>query len=186
VTQLRRYCLFDTALGAFGIAWSEAGLCRLQLPERDSARAERRLRVAGAGFEASEPTSAVAAAIAEIRRYLSGERAEFAGVPLDLSGIDPFHQEVYRTARRRVSWGKVTTYGELARLAGAQGEAREVGQALARNPIAIIIPCHRVLAKGLKIGGFSAYGGVLTKRRLLALEGVSLDEDAPLLRGLLP
>jgi methylated-DNA-[protein]-cysteine S-methyltransferase len=185
VTKARRYCLFDTALGKFGVAWSEAGLWRLQLPERDGARTERRLKTSSASLEASAPTGAVAEAIAEIRRYLAGEKVEFSSIGLDLAGIDPFHQEVYRAARG-VSWGKVTTYGELARLAGAPGEAREVGQALARNPVAIIIPCHRVLAKGLKIGGFSAYGGVLTKRQLLALEGASPDEDAPLLRGLLP
>ncbi|MBV9516871.1 MAG: MGMT family protein, partial [Hyphomicrobiales bacterium] len=82
--------------------------------------------------------------------------------------------------------GRTTSYGALAELAGYPGEARETGQALGRNPIAIIIPFHRILARGNRIGGFSAHGGRLTKERLLALEGVDLEGDAPLLPGLLP
>jgi methylated-DNA-[protein]-cysteine S-methyltransferase len=85
-----------------------------------------------------------------------------------------------------LDWGQTATYGELARQVGSPGAARAVGQAMGHNPVPIIIPCHRVLAAGRKIGGFSAYGGAVTKERLLALEGVHLGDGTPLLPGLLP
>ena len=104
---------------------------------------------------------------------------------LDLTGVGDFHRRIYDLTRD-VGWGETITYGELARRVGAPGAARAVGQAMGRNPIPIIIPCHRVLASGGKVGGFSAFGGAVTKTRLLALEGVHLDKGTPLLPGLLP
>jgi methylated-DNA-[protein]-cysteine S-methyltransferase len=124
-------------------------------------------------------------AIEEVERHLSGLRPDFSSVELDLTGVGSFERDVY-VAAGSIAWGRTASYGELAALVGRPSEAREVGQALARNPIAIIIPCHRVLAKGNRIGGFSAHGGTITKERLLALEGVDLEGDAPLLPGLLP
>jgi len=83
-------------------------------------------------------------------------------------------------AARRVGWGHTTTYGALAKELDAGPEAaRDVGQAMARNPVAVIIPCHRVLAAGGQVGGFSAPGGSAAKRRMLALEGVHLDPPPP-------
>ena len=100
-------------------------------------------------------------------------------MPLDLEGRNAFSRTIYDLLRT-VGWGQTTTYGELARRAGRRPEAaRAVGQAMGSNRIPVIIPCHRVLASGQKIGGFSAPGGTLTKERLLALEGVV--PDAPLL-----
>lgn len=179
------WCLFDTAIGACGVAWSLRGLIRLQLPEADRQATEKRLRARTLSPSAAEPSPATARAIAEIQRYLTGDKVDFLSVALDLAGVSSLYRRVYEAARS-VGWGHVSSYGELARLAGCPGEAREVGQALARNPVAIIIPCHRILAKGNRIGGFSAYGGTLTKEHLLSLEGVALDGDAPLLPGLLP
>jgi methylated-DNA-[protein]-cysteine S-methyltransferase len=178
------WCLFDTAIGACGVAWTSRGLTRLQLPEADRQVTEKRLRARTIGPSA-DPSPATGRAIAEIQRYLTGGKVDFTGVALDLAGVSPFYRRVYEAARA-IGWGHVSSYGELARLAGCPGEAREVGQALARNPVAIIIPCHRILAKDKRIGGFSAYGGTLTKEHLLSLEGVVLDGDAPLLPGLLP
>jgi methylated-DNA-[protein]-cysteine S-methyltransferase len=106
-------------------------------------------------------------------------------VALDLTGVSPFHAQVYDAARA-IAWGQTASYGELARRVGAPGAARAVGQAMGRNPVPIIIPCHRVLASGHKLGGFSAFGGAGTKQRLLALEGVSLGGDQPCLPGLPP
>jgi methylated-DNA-[protein]-cysteine S-methyltransferase len=81
---------------------------------------------------------------------------------------------------RRVGWGHTTTYGTLAKELGAGPEAaRDVGQAMAKNPVALLIPCHRVLAAGGKIGGFSAPGGSAAKIRMLALEGVDLEPPPP-------
>ncbi len=101
---------------------------------------------------------------------------------LDLTGVSDFHRQIYEKARG-IGWGETSTYGALARQAGFPDAARAVGQAMGRNPIPIIIPCHRVLASGRKVGGFSAFGGADTKQRLLALEGVELGE--PMLPGLL-
>ena len=96
--------------------------------------------------------------------------------------VAPFERQVYAAARC-IPWGQTVSYGELARRTGAPDAARAVGHALSRNPVPIIVPCHRVLAKGHRIGGFSAYGGAIAKERLLALEGVHVDAGTPLLPG---
>jgi len=87
--------------------------------------------------------------------------------------VPPFYVRVYEIARQ-IGWGETATYGELAARVGSPGAARGVGQALSRNPVAVIIPCHRILASGNKVGGFSAFGGSVSKERLLALEDVRL------------
>ena len=119
----------------------------------------------------------VADLIAAIRRYFAGERVEFTSVALDLNGADPFDRAVFDAARS-IGWGRTTTYGELARQIEAPDAARDVGQALGRNPLPLIVPCHRIVAKGKGLGGFSAPGGVATKIRLLQLEGFGADEPA--------
>ena len=106
------------------------------------------------------------------KRYFAGEAMDFSDVRVDLAGEDAFFAQIY-DALRRVGWGRTTTYGALAKEVGAGREAaRDVGEAMARNPAPLIIPCHRVLAAGGKIGGFSAPGGSKTKARMLELEGV--------------
>jgi methylated-DNA-[protein]-cysteine S-methyltransferase len=120
-----------------------------------------------------------------VERYLSGARVDFSPLALDLAGVGGFHRRIYEAACR-IGWGETTTYGELARQVGSPGAARAVGQAMGRNPIPLIIPCHRVLASGHRIGGFSAFGGAVTKTRLLALEGVHLGDGTPPIPGLLP
>ena len=131
------------------------------------------------------PPAPVREAIALLERYFAGERIDFARVALDLVAVGSFHRAIYDVARS-LGWGQTATYGELARQVGSPGAARAVGQAMGHNPVPVIIPCHRVLAAGRKIGGFSALGGALTKERLLALEGVHLGNGTPLLPGLLP
>jgi methylated-DNA-[protein]-cysteine S-methyltransferase len=176
-----QHCLFDTAIGPCGVAWSPRGLTRVQLPEADRDATLRRLRRGPAQPATDRLPPAVEQAIARIGNYLAGERVDFAGVALDLTGIGAFHRKVYDAARR-IGWGETATYGELARQVGAPGAARAVGQALGRNPLPIIVPCHRILAAGGKVGGFSAFGGTATKQRLLALEGLA--NGLPLLPGL--
>jgi methylated-DNA-[protein]-cysteine S-methyltransferase len=173
------YTLFDTAFGPCGLAWSSAGLTRLQLPERDRTATEARLCRRG-DYQVTQPTPIAARAIAALKTYFDGQRVDFDELSLDLSGVPEFHARTY-AATRRLGWGQTTTYGELAAELGSTGAARAIGQAMGRNPIPIIIPCHRVLASGRKIGGFSAYGGALTKERLLTMEGVRLGGEAPLL-----
>lgn len=179
--RAEHYVLFDTALGAMGIAWSEQGVTRLALPHQNPGATERRLRGRSARCASDMPTH-IAELIAAIRRAMTGERTGFESVPVDLRGVDPFRRSVYEAART-VGWGETLTYGELARRAGHDGQAQAVGQALAKNPVPIIIPCHRVLAAGRRLGGFSAPGGRFTKDRLLALESAFAEE--PMLPGIL-
>ena len=167
------YCLFDTDLGACGVAWSERGLVRFQLPEANRRATEKRLQLRAPNSSAKAPPRQIEAVITSVQRYMSGERVDFTPIALDLTGVAPFYAEIYAAARR-VGWGETATYGDLARQAGVPGAARAVGQAMSRNPVAVIIPCHRILASGNKVGGFSAFGGTVSKQRLLGLEGVRL------------
>lgn len=170
-----RYFVFETASGFCGIAWTEAGIARFQLPTRDFAVTEKNVLRRIPDAIPGEPPPEVAAAVADIKRYFQGEVVDFAGLRLDLGDQDEFYTQVYAAARR-VGWGRTTTYGALATEVGAGREAaRDVGQAMAKNPVALIIPCHRVLAAGGKLGGFSAPGGADTKVRMLELEKVHLE-----------
>jgi len=172
----RRYTVFETAAGWCGIGWSDAGVARFHLPEKTQAAAERAMQRRMADAVAGDPPPAVAAAISAARRYFSGEPTDFAGVVLDLDVEDDFFRRIYAAARL-LGWGRTTTYGTLAKELGAGPEAaRDVGQAMARNPVPLIIPCHRVLAAGGKVGGFSAPGGSVAKQRMLALEGVNVTQ----------
>ena len=118
-----------------------------------------------------------------MKRYFEGEETDFSGFRLDLGEQDPFFERIYAAARL-VTWGHTTTYGALANKLGAGPEAaRDVGQAMARNPVALIIPCHRVLAAGGKIGGFSAPGGSAAKIRMLELERIHVEPPRPTQRS---
>jgi len=170
-----RYVIFETAGGFCGIAWSDTGIARFQLPTQSAEATERLLLRRLPGAEPGAPTPDVAEAIAAVKRYFAGEEMDFSGFQLDLRGQDDFFRQVYAAARQ-VGWGRTTTYGTLAKELGAGPEAaRDVGQAMATNPVALFIPCHRVLAAGGKIGGFSAPGGSAAKIRMLRLEGVQLE-----------
>jgi methylated-DNA-[protein]-cysteine S-methyltransferase len=172
--------LFDTALGTCGVAWNERGLAGVQLPEKDRATTDRRLAAKSGSTGPATPPPAIASLIADIQKYLSGEKIDFSAIEVDFGALDDFRRKLY-AALRNVGFGRTVTYGELARqldLPGWEG-ARDVGEAMGRNPVPIVIPCHRVLAAGNKPGGFSAYGGTTTKQKLLALEGVCLDKSQP-------
>jgi methylated-DNA-[protein]-cysteine S-methyltransferase len=178
----QHYCLFDTAIGPCGVAWTDEGLTHLQLPEADRVATERRLAKSARCDAPDAPPESVAQAIASIRDYFAGQPVDFSSVLLDLNDVPPFHRKVYEAARR-IGFGRTASYGALAQKLDAPGAARAVGQALAHNPLPIVVPCHRVLASG-NLGGFSAFGGAAMKRRLLALEGVHIGDDAPRLPGL--
>ena len=171
---VHRYLIFETAGGFCGIAWNAVGITRFQLPTKSAEATERLLLRRIPGAELGVPTPEVADAVAAVKRYFAGEEIDFSGVPLDLGDQDEFFRRIYDAARR-VGWGRTTTYGALAKELGAGPEAaRDVGQAMAKNPVALIIPCHRVLAAGSKLGGFSAPGGADAKVRMLELEGIDL------------
>jgi methylated-DNA-[protein]-cysteine S-methyltransferase len=173
------YLIFETAGGCCGIAWNNVGITRFQLPTKSAEATERMVLRRAPGAKPGAPTPEVADAVCAAKRYFEGEETDFSGFRLDLGEQDPFFERIYAAARR-VGWGHTTTYGALAKELDAGPEAaRDVGQAMARNPVALIIPCHRVLAAGGKVGGFSAPGGSAAKRRMLALEGVHLDPPPP-------
>ncbi len=178
------YHIFETAGGFCGIAWNGVGITRFQLPTKSAEATERLLLRRIPDAEAGIPTPEVLEAVAAVRRYFKGEETDFSGIALDLDGQDAFFRQIYEAARR-VEWGHTTTYGALAKALGAGPEAaRDVGQAMAKNPVALIIPCHRVLAAGGRIGGFSAPGGSASKARMLELEGVRLEPPQPAQRSL--
>jgi methylated-DNA-[protein]-cysteine S-methyltransferase len=183
-TSATHHHLFDTAIGTCGVAWNARGLCGVQLPEKDHVSTEQRLVKKCGGSSPADPPPHIEALIADIRHYLDGEKIDFSAVAVDLDGIDGLRRQIYE-ALRGIGFGRTVTYGELAKTLGASGweGARDVGEAMGRNPMPIVIPCHRVLAAGGKLGGFSAYGGTTTKQKLLALEGVRFDGGAPQLPG---
>jgi methylated-DNA-[protein]-cysteine S-methyltransferase len=177
------YLIFETAGGFCGIAWSNVGITRFQLPTRRAEATERILLRRAPGAEPGVPTPEVVEAVAAVKRYFEGEETDFSGFRLDLSDQDAFFKQVYAAARQ-VGWGRTTTYGTLAKELGAGPQAaRDVGQAMAKNPVALIIPCHRVLAAGGKVGGFSAPGGSAAKMRMLELEGVQVEPLRPAQRS---
>jgi len=173
------YCLFETPLGSCGIAWSQPVSSRtspavtlLQLPEATREMTESRIARNAGARKSSAPPPQIVEMIKKVRRHLQGYLQDFRDVTLGLDGAGPFARLVYQAARQ-IPAGQTRTYGELAKAVSQPAAARAVGQALARNPIGLIIPCHRVLAAGGKPGGFSAHGGRSTKARMLAIEGVT-------------
>ncbi|MEV0028701.1 MGMT family protein [Nocardia sp. NPDC050793] len=163
--------LFDTAIGVCAIAWSGDAVFRFQLPEadREATRARITRRRAGAEVPEGAPTPVIAEAIAGIRAHLAGELDDLRWIPLDTSALPEFHRAVYAVTRA-IAPGHTLSYGQVANRVGAPGGAQAVGQALGRNPIPLIIPCHRVLAADNALHGFSAPGGISTKERLLEIE----------------
>ena len=176
------FALFDTAIGWCGIAWGARGVAGVQLPEAGDTETRARIlhRFPAAG-EASPPPE-VQGAVDRIVALLGGEVSDLSAIALDMDDVPAFHRRVYEVART-IPPGKTLSYGDLAARLGAPGAARAVGQALGRNPFPIVVPCHRVLAAGGKIGGFSAQGGVVTKRRMLAIEGAQMNGVTQLFDG---
>jgi methylated-DNA-[protein]-cysteine S-methyltransferase len=163
------YQLFDTTIGRCGIGWSAAGVAVLQLPEARAAATVARVLRRCPDAQATSAPPEVQQAIDDMIALLRGEASDLSTVSLDYANVPPFHRRVYEVARR-IPAGATLTYGQVAARLGEPGAARAVGQALGRNPFAIIVPCHRVLAAGGRTGGFSANGGVATKLRMLAIE----------------
>ncbi len=167
------YALFETPLGTAAVAWSERGLYAVELPVGNAEDTEHRLRRFVPGAVAAEPPPWAAEAMGAIAAHLGGERVDLDRIPIDVARMPAFYRTVYEAARR-IPPGQTVTYGELATRCGSPGAARAVGQALAKNPVPVVVPCHRILASGGRAGGFSAAGGLGTKERLLAIEGVRM------------
>lgn len=180
---MTHYALFPTALGACGVAWRGDAVIATRLPYADAAEMHRRL-AARTGATAAEPPPVIRRAVAAMTALLAGEPADLRAVTCDLAGVEPFAAEVYAAARA-IPAGATATYGEIAARLGGRHLARAVGRALGRNPVPLIVPCHRVMGAGGKLTGFSGPGGVRTKLRLLAIEGArtgaapTLFDDVP-------
>lgn len=174
--------VFETALGWMGLAWSDAGVTRVLTQQSNREDCERRMvRLTHGGsktVEAAALPPEIACAVDLLKRYAAGETIDFSPVKLDLAGIEPFRLAIYDAART-LRFGETVTYGQLAAQAGYPGEARDTGQALGTNPVPIVVPCHRIVAAGGKLGGFSAPGGARTKEKLLGLEGVRVGPPPP-------
>ena len=180
VTQSLRW--FATPVGRMAVVATPRGLARVVLP-KELAEGDGSLDVVARGLAPrverrgaqgpapqapdKEAEAHAAQAEREILEYLAGRRREFT-VPVDVANVPPFHGKVLR-ACRRIPYGKTLTYAALATRAGSPRAARAVGQAMARNPLALVVPCHRVVATGGGLGGYG--GGLDLKRRLLRLEG---------------
>ena len=159
------YCALPTPIGRVFVAAGEAGLVRLSFRQSEAsfvAELGRRL-----GADVVRSPARTADIVHQLRAYFAGERRRF-DVRLDLRHTTPFQRRVLMAAAR-VPAGKVVSYGDIARRIGQPRGSRAVGQALGQNPIPIVIPCHRVVAAGERIGGYG--GGLGIKRKLLRLEG---------------
>ena len=169
MASARFFAFFPTALGLCAVAWNEIGLTGVWLPEAEPGSLRRKVARRCESAEESAPSGAVVEAVEAIARLLAGERVDLSGVAVDSAGIDDFDRRVYAVTRT-IAAGRVLTYGEVAARVGADATARAVGQSLGRNAVPIVVPCHRVVATGGGLGGFSAPGGAATKRRMLAIE----------------
>lgn len=168
----------ETELGPVGVALAEGRICAVTFARRGRRDAERRAHsVAQAALDSRRCTLVGAARgslpldelLERLTRYAGGEPDELLDLPLLLGDMTPFQRRVI-AACRAIPYGSTRTYGQLAASAGSPGAARAVGQVMAANRIPLIVPCHRVVAAGGGLGGFSAPAGVALKQRLLAME----------------
>lgn len=179
------YTIFDTAIGRCGIAWGPSGIVGVQLPEAREIETRRRLFQLYPEARETRPAPNVETAIEGIVALLRGETADFSEVALDMGGIHVFDQRVYQITRR-IPRGETRTYNEVAAKLGSSGAVRSVAQAVARNPFVVIVPCHRVLEMGGYTDKMSPHGGLISKRRLLSIEGTGGSARQTLLDVLLP
>ena len=173
------FAIFDTAIGSCGIAWGERGIVAVQLPMSSAEKTRQRLHQRYSDITEAIPPAAVRSAIDAIGELLAGKPNDLADIALDLEGVPEFNRRVYDIARK-IPPGKTLTYGDIAKRLGGVELSRDVGQALGHNPCPVVVPCHRVLAAGGKPGGFSANGGVVTKLKMLAIEGAYVNHTPSL------
>ncbi|HUK01023.1 MAG TPA: methylated-DNA--[protein]-cysteine S-methyltransferase [Steroidobacteraceae bacterium] len=173
------YAIFPTSIGTCGILWSGRGILGVQLPESNETALRARIVRRYPQARAATPDTPTAAAITRITALLAGAHDDLGSLALDYTGISEFERDVYEAARR-VGPGSVSSYGELAARVGDRHASRAIGQAMARNPFPLIVPCHRILAADGGLGGFSARGGTSTKQRLLEIEGAPVAVTLPL------
>jgi len=175
----QHFTVFDTTIGTCAIAWGPRGIHSVQLPMGSEEKTRARIRQRHGEIPEAQPTPVVQRTIDRIVDLLAGRHDDLLDVELDLEGVPAFHRGVYDIART-IPPGQTVTYGDIAKRLGGVELSREVGQALGRNPCPIVVPCHRVLAAGNKPGGFSANGGVVTKLKMLEIEGAVVNHTPSL------
>ncbi len=179
------YTVFDTAVGRCGIAWGEIGVIGVQLPEAREIDTRRRMyRIFPEAREQRPPLNSEIA-IEGITALLRGGDADMSDVVLDGTGISNFNQRVYQFVRG-IPRGETRTYDEIANGIRVHGAVHSVAQAISRNPFMIIVPCHRALEAGHYADKISPNGGVISKRRLLTIEGAHTTVSKTLFEVLLP
>lgn len=165
------WTIFATAIGFCGLVWRENRISTFLLPEQDTSKLKKRLIGLTNRSESAESLPPwIEKTITKVSRHLEGEKEDFSDLSLEVDHLSEFRRSVYRAARK-IPPGEIRTYGQLADAIGNPRASRAVGMALGANPIALIIPCHRIIGGNQKLGGFSAFGGCETKKKLLALEG---------------
>ncbi|MBC7578932.1 methylated-DNA--[protein]-cysteine S-methyltransferase [Tardiphaga sp.] len=180
----REYTLFDTPVGRCGIAWGRAGIVGVRLPEAREIETRRRLLQQFPEAREMRPPAEIETAIEGIATLLRGETCFLTEILLDMAHLPPFNRRVYDTVRL-IPRGQTRTYAELAARLGASGAMHAVGQAINRNPFAILVPCHRTLAAAGQTSGFAGNAGTVTKFRLLSIEGALADRGPSLFDALL-
>lgn len=181
----RNYAIFDTGIGRCGIVWSEAGIAAVQLPEAREIDTRRRLFRLYPEAREVRPPMMVETAMEGTDALLRGRDADLSDVTLDVRGISAFNQRVYELTRG-IPRGETRTYNEVAGMMRRTGAAYSVAEAIARNPFMVIVPCHRVLEAGHYADKISPFGGTISKRHLLSLEGTHPIASRTLFDVLLP
>ncbi len=181
----RSYAIFDTGVGRCGIVWSDAGIVSVQLPEARELETRRRLYRLYPEAREQRPPLMVEIAIEGIVALLRGRACDFSDVALDMAGIPTFNQRVYEFTRT-IPRGETRTYNEVAAALRRSGGELSVAQAIGKNPFIIIVPCHRVLETGHYADKNSPFGGTISKRHLLSVEGTRPIASKTLFDVLLP
>jgi methylated-DNA-[protein]-cysteine S-methyltransferase len=179
------YTIFDTAIGRCGIAWGDSGVRGVQLPEAREIETRRRLLQLFPDARELRPPQDIHRAIDGIAALLRGKPADLSEVRLDTTGIPAFNVRVYEFVRT-IPRGETRSYGEVASALKASGATHSVAQALAKNPFMLIVPCHRVLEAGGTADRISPFGGSISKRRLLSIDGATGPASRTLFDVLLP
>jgi methylated-DNA-[protein]-cysteine S-methyltransferase len=167
--SLQQFAVFDTALGRCALVWTSRGIAGVNLPEGDEAKTRARLKKRFPEAHEVAPPADIQKIINEVVALIAGEKIDFSHVTLDHAQLPEFSKRVYDIVRT-IPIGHTLTYGDIAKKLGDVSLAREVGQAMGKNPTPVIMPCHRVVAASGRTGGFSAPGGVDTKMKLLSIE----------------
>ena len=176
--------LYETALGWCGMIWRDETIIGAQLPLADRDATLRRIMQRFPDATENAPPLWIKTIAGDVTALLSGEQRIFSSAPLAMEDVPDFNRAVY-TIVKDIPPGETLTYGMIAKQIGTVEDSRRVGQAMGDNPFPPLIPCHRVVAANGKIGGFSAFGGIETKMKLLSIEQANFGHDGGLF-GALP